>query len=258
MKISIITVCFNSSKTIRDTIESVLSQDHSDIEYIIIDGGSSDGTVEIISEYQSKIAKFVSEKDRGIYDAMNKGISLATGDVIGILNSDDIYINSDTVSELMQVMNHKNADCVFADLIVVDPQNMKRVLRYYDSSKFKTSKFRFGWMPAHPTFFVKRQVYEKVGMFSLKYQIAADYEMLIRILHVHQFKYAYLPKPVVKMRSGGTSSAGLSRNWILNKEIVLACKENGIWTAMPLLIIKIPFKLLELIKARFWGESITG
>lgn len=249
MKISIITVCFNSAKTIRDTIESVLSQDHSDIEYIVIDGGSSDGTVEIILEYQSKIAKFVSEKDRGIYDAMNKGISLATGDVVGILNSDDVYISSTTVFELMGVMNHKNADCVFADLIIVDPRNMKKVLRYYDSSKFKTTKFRFGWMPAHPTFFVKRRVYEKVGLFSLKYKIAADYEMLIRILHVHQFKYAYLPKPVVKMLAGGASSSGLSRNWVLNKEIVLACKENGIWTALPLLLFKIPFKLLELYKA---------
>lgn len=257
MKISIITVCFNSAKTIRDTIESVLSQDYPEIEYIVVDGGSNDGTIEIVSEYQSKIASYVSEKDRGIYDAMNKGISLASGDIIGILNSDDTYMSVKTISELMQVMSQKKTDCIFADLIVVDPKNMNKVLRYYDSSKFRTNRFRFGWMPAHPTFFVKRSVYERVGLFSLKYQISADYEMLIRILHVNQYTYAYLPKPVVRMRAGGTSSASLSRNWILNKEIVMACRENGIWTAMPLLFIKLPFKLLELIKAKYWYKGIA-
>ena len=248
MKVSIITVCFNSAKTIRDTIESVLSQDFPNIEYIIIDGGSTDGTIDIISEYRSQITHFISQADRGIYDAMNKGIAIATGDVVGILNSDDVYMSTSTVSELMSVMIEQKTDSIFADLIVVDAETMKIVLRYYDSSKFNPNKFRFGWMPAHPSFFVKRWVYDFVGLFSLDYQISADYEMLIRMLHVEKISYAYLPKPVVKMRTGGTSSASMSRKWLLNKEIVRACRENGIWTCLPLLLLKIPFKLLELKK----------
>jgi glycosyltransferase involved in cell wall biosynthesis len=248
VKVSIITVCFNSAKTIRDTIESVLSQDFTNVEYIIIDGGSTDQTIDIISEYRSQITHFISQADRGIYDAMNKGIAIATGDVVGILNSDDVYMSTSTVSELMGVMIEQKTDSIFADLMVVDAETMKIVLRYYDSSKFSPNKFRFGWMPAHPSFFVKRWVYDLVGQFSLDYQISADYEMLIRMLYVKKISYAYLSKPVVKMRTGGTSSASISRKWLLNKEIVRACKENGIWTCLPLLLLKIPFKLLELKK----------
>ena len=155
-KVSIITVCFNSAKTIRDTIESVLSQDYPNIEYIVIDGGSSDQTLEIVKEYSDRIAIIVSEKDRGIYDAMNKGIALASGEIVGMLNSDDVYINENAVSELMRKMKDANSDSVFADLVIVDPENLNKVVRYYDSSYFNPNKFRFGWMPAHPTFFVKK------------------------------------------------------------------------------------------------------
>ena len=250
MKVSIITVSFNSAKTIADTIESVLSQDYSSIEYIIVDGGSSDGTVEIIKQYEDQIAHWVSEKDRGMYDAMNKGIALATGDVIGILNSDDVYMNTHAVSELMELMETKRAQVVFADLILVDQDNPQKVLRYYDSGHFHPNKFKYGWMPAHPTVFVKRQLYEVVGDFSTTYQIAADYEMLIRILGIQRARYVYLPKPVVRMRSGGASTAGLSRNWILNREIVRACKENGIYSNMAMLLLKLPFKL--------WGKVTAG
>lgn len=249
-KVSIITVCFNSAKTIRDTIESVLSQDYPDIEYIIIDGGSSDETLAIIKEYVDRIAVIVSEKDRGIYDAMNKGVALASGDIVGMLNSDDIYINEHTVSELMQVMRDAKADSVFADLVIVDPKDLGKVLRYYDSSYFTPNKFRFGWMPAHPTFFVKKSLYDKVGPYSLDYQISADYEMLIRLLWVEKATYVYLPKPVVRMRYGGASTSGLDRNWLLNKEIVKACKANGIYTNMAILALKIPRKLLSLLKKK--------
>jgi glycosyltransferase involved in cell wall biosynthesis len=246
-KVSIITVCFNSAKTIRDTIESVLSQDYPNIEYIIIDGGSSDKTVAIVEEYADRIAAIVSERDRGIYDAMNKGVALASGDIVGMLNSDDIYINEHAVSELMKTMQDANADSVFADLVIVDPLDQGKVLRYYDSSYFTPSKFRFGWMPAHPTFFVKKSLYDKVGPYSLDYKISADYEMLIRLLWVEKATYAYLPKPVVKMRHGGASTSGLGRNWLLNKEIVSACKANGIYTNLGLLALKIPRKLIGLI-----------
>jgi len=245
-KVSIITVCFNSAKTIRDTIESVLSQDYPDIEYIVIDGGSNDQTLEIVKEYADRIAVIISEKDHGIYDAMNKGIALASGEIVGMLNSDDVYINEHAVSELIKMMQDTNSDSVFADLVVVDPLDLKKVLRYYDSSYFTPNKFRFGWMPAHPTFFVKKALYEIVGPYSLDYQISADYEMLIRLLWVQKASYAYLQKPIVRMRYGGASTSGLGRNWLLNKEIVKACRANGIYTNLGLLALKIPRKLFGL------------
>jgi glycosyltransferase involved in cell wall biosynthesis len=243
LKVSIITVSFNSAKTIADTIDSVLNQDFPEIEYIIVDGDSTDGTVDIIRQNENRISQWISEKDQGMYDAMNKGIAMATGDVIGILNSDDVYMNSHVISEMMKLLQEKNAQVVFADLILVDQNNDNKVLRYYDSSHFHPDKFRWGWMPAHPTVFVKRELYQVVGPFSTNYQIAADYEMLIRILAIQKASYAYLPKPVVRMRSGGASTAGLSRNWILNKEIIRACQENGIYSNMAMLLLKIPAKL---------------
>jgi glycosyltransferase involved in cell wall biosynthesis len=255
LKVSIITVSFNSAKTIADTIESVLSQDFPQIEYIVVDGGSKDDTVSIIKRYQDHISHWVSEKDQGMYDAMNKGIAMATGDVIGILNSDDVYMNTHIVSELMELMQSQRAQVVFADLILVDQENPQKVLRYYDSGHFHPNKFKYGWMPAHPTVFVKRELYEAVGNFSITYQIAADYEMLIRILAIQRARYAYLPKPVVRMRSGGASTAGLSRNWILNQEIVRACKENGIYSNMAMLLLKLPFKLWGKVAGSRWKTS---
>lgn len=255
MKVSIITVSFNSAKTIADTIESVLSQDFPRIEYIIVDGGSKDDTVSIIKQYQDRISHWISEKDQGMYDAMNKGIAMATGDVIGILNSDDVYMNTHIVSELIELMQSQRAQVVFADLILVDQDNPQNVLRYYDSGHFHPNKFKYGWMPAHPTVFVKRELYEAVGNFSTSYQIAADYEMLIRILAIQRARYAYLPKPVVRMRSGGASTSGLSRNWILNQEIVRACKENGIYSNMAMLLLKLPFKLWGKVAGSRWKAS---
>jgi len=250
LKVSIITVSFNSAKTIADTIESVLSQDFPEIEYIIIDGNSSDDTVKIIRKYENRISKWISEKDQGMYDAMNKGIAMATGDVIGILNSDDVYINNHVISDLMALLEKQKAQVVFADLVLVDQDDDNKILRYYDSGHFHPDKFRFGWMPAHPTVFVRRELYQTVGPFSTTYQIAADYEMLIRMLAIQKAPYAYLPKPVVRMRSGGASTAGLSRNWILNQEIVRACKENGIYSNMAMLLLKIPAKLWGRIFAQ--------
>lgn len=251
MKVSIITVSYNSEKTIRDTIQSVLSQDYPDIEYIVIDGGSTDGTMDVVSQYRQHISKVVSEPDQGIYDAMNKGIALAEGGVIGFLNSDDIYASSSSVSELMAPINAQGVDAAFADLIVVNAVDTEKVVRYYDSSYFSPKKFRFGWMPAHPTFFAKKSAYSLAGKYSLDYQIAADYEMLVRMLYVHQLKYAYIRKPLVKMRKGGASSASLRSNWILNCEIVRACRSNGIFTALPIVLLKIPQKLI----GKFWKRG---
>ena len=250
MKVSIITVCFNSAATIRDTIESVLEQSYPDIEYLIVDGGSTDETMSIISEYASRIARVISEHDFGIYDAMNKGIHLASGEIVGILNSDDVYMDMNSVTQLVSPIIEGRSDSTFADLIVVSANDLNKVVRYYDSSYFSPEKFRFGWMPAHPTFFVKKSCYEMVGDYSLDYKIAADYEMLIRLLLIAKVTYTYISKPLIKMRLGGASSASLARNWTLNREIVKACRLNGVWTALPLLVLKVPQKLVGKILKR--------
>lgn len=247
-KISIITVCFNSAATIRDTIESVLCQDYPNIEYIVIDGGSTDGTIDIVREYGDDIDVVVSEPDEGIYDAMNKGIAVATGVVVGLLNSDDIYADSSVVKDLVEQMDAAGSDAVFADLVIVDAQNTDRVLRYYDSSSFYPDRLAGGWMPAHPTFMVKRDLYIKYGGYALDYHIAADYEMVARLLYKAGASYTHLPKVVIKMRAGGVSTRGLMSNWILNNEIVRACRANGIRTNLLKVLLKVPFKLLEYVR----------
>jgi glycosyltransferase involved in cell wall biosynthesis len=255
--VSIITVSFNSSRTIRDTIESVLSQDYGAIEYIIIDGRSTDGTIEIIREYGDSIRTFVSEADGGIYDAMNKGLRLATGDIVGMLNSDDIYVDSHVVTDMMGAMQRAGADAVFADLLYVDRSDLGRIRRYYDSSRWNPSRFRFGWMPAHPTLFVKRKLYIRCGLFSLDYRIAADFEMLVRLFHRGAASYTYVRRPVVKMRTGGLSTRGLRHSWIINTEIVKACRAHGIRTTLPLVLLKVPVKLLGLLY-RLWPRRLAA
>jgi glycosyltransferase involved in cell wall biosynthesis len=248
MRVSVITVCFNSAATIRDTIESVLTQDYKDIEYIIIDGGSTDQTLQIVSEYKHCISKFITEPDRGIYDAMNKGIRLASGDVVGMLNSDDVYISETAISELMGAMNSSGADAVYADLIIVDPVRTDKVLRYYSSKHFTIAKFRYGWMPAHPTFFVKKSAYDVAGLFSTTFRIAADFDMLLRLLLVHKVSSIYYPKSIVRMRAGGISTSGLINKIKLNLEIIQSCRSNGVHTNTFLIASKLPRKLLEFFK----------
>ncbi len=247
-KISIITVCYNSAATIRDTIESVLTQDYPNIEYIIVDGASKDGTMEIVHEYQDKIDVVISEPDKGIYDAMNKGIRAATGDVVGLLNSDDFYADDSSVRQLIECMEDAGSDTVYADLVTVDARDTMRIVRYYDSSTFHTERLCYGWMPAHPTFMVKRELYATYGGFSLDYRIAADFEMVARLLHTAGASYTYLPVVVIKMRVGGVSSSSLKSSWILNKEIVRACRANGIKTSLPRVLLKVPAKLMEYLR----------
>jgi len=178
MKVSIITVVWNNADTIKDAIDSVLSQTYKNIEYIVVDGASTDGTVEIVQSYGEKIDKFISEPDNGLYNAMNKGVKLATGDIVGILNSDDFYIDESVIEKVVKEFEEKRVDSVFADLVFVKPANLDKTVRYYDSSHFTPKKFAYGWMPAHPTFFAKREAYEKYGVFKTDYKIAADYEHL--------------------------------------------------------------------------------
>jgi glycosyltransferase involved in cell wall biosynthesis len=245
MKISLITVSYNSAATIKDTIESVLSQDYKNIEYIIVDGNSKDHTLDIIKSYGNRI-KWLSEPDKGIYDAMNKGIKMATGDVIGILNSDDFYSSNEVVSKVARSFEVENTDAIFGDLVFVNPDNLNRVVRTYSSKGWHPGKFAWGFMPAHPTFYVRKEFYGLYGLYKTDYKIAADYELLIRFLYVHKLRYRYLPLSMVTMRKGGVSSNGIRSNVILNREIIRGCRENGIRTNEVLVYSKYFVKLFEL------------
>jgi glycosyltransferase involved in cell wall biosynthesis len=247
MKISLITVSYNSSSTIKDTIDSVLAQDHPDIEYIIVDGKSKDNTVEIIKSYGGRISRWISEPDHGIYDGMNKGLEMATGDVVGMLNSDDFYSENTIISQVATAFADEQIDAVFGNLVFVDPKNLKKPIRSYSSKRWHPGKFARGFMPAHPTFFVRRKYYEKFGHFKTDYKIASDYEMLIRLLYVNKLNYKYLPITMVVMRKGGVSSSGIKSNIVLNSEIKRACNENGIKTNLPLIYLKYFTKVFELI-----------
>ena len=226
MKVSIITVSYNSEKTIEDTIQSVISQDYQDIEYIIIDGASSDATKSIIDNYKTDISCFISEPDAGIYDAMNKGINASNGDLIGVLNSDDVYSNSFVVSDMVNALG--NSDAVYADLVYVDFNNLDKVKRVWKSGRFKKGAFYFGWMPPHPTFFVKKECYLNFGLYSLSLRSAADYELMLRFIHKNNIKVSYLPEIIVKMRVGGVSNISLKNRILANREDKKAWKINNI------------------------------
>ena len=249
MKVSLVTVTFNSDQTLRDTIQSVFNQTYSDIEYIIIDGLSKDNTVEIIRKYEPQFQgrlKWISERDNGLYDAMNKGIRMSTGDIVGIINSDDFYHRRDIISRVVEAFRNERTQAVYGDVRVVNSDNLDKTVRYYSSRNFSPNRFRYGFMPAHPTFFTYRKYFEKFGYYKIDYHIAADYELLIRFLYVHRLKSKYLSLDFMKMRTGGASTASIKSNILLNKEIVRACSENGIWTCMPLLFLKYFIKVFEL------------
>lgn len=247
MKISIITVSFNSASTIAGCIDSVNKQTHQKIEHIIIDGDSKDNTLEIIKSIPNRVSKIISEPDKGIYDAMNKGIQLATGDVIGILNSDDFFTSKDVIENIIKAFNTTNVDGVYGDICFVRPEKLNKVVRYYSSAWFNPSLFRFGFMPAHPSFYVRKKCYEEFGLHKIDYKIAADYELLIRYLKVHKLKTHYLNFCVVTMRTGGYSTRNLKSNWILNKEIVRGCRENGMYTNMMILSLKYVVKITGIL-----------
>ena len=254
MKISVVTVTFNSSATIRHTIESVLKQDYPDYEYLVIDGGSKDNTVDIIKEYEPKFGgrmKWISEKDKGMYDGINKGIRMATGDVVGIINSDDFYHRTDVFEIINKSFEeNKGIQAIYGDVRFVHPDNLEKTVRYYSCKHWKPWRFRFGFMPAHPTFFTYKENFEKYGYYQYDYHIAADYELLIRYLSTNHIPAKYVPVDFMKMRTGGRSTNGLKANVLLNKEIVRACKENGIYTNMPLLFMKYFIKVFELLNTR--------
>lgn len=228
MKLSIITVCYNSENTIESSINSVLSQDYQDIEYIIIDGNSMDNTTSIINKYRDKIAQFISEKDEGIYDAMNKGISMATGEVIGVLNSDDFYKNNTVISKVVNLFTSQNPDAIYGDLVYVSKENTKKITRWWKAGEYTEGMFLRGWMPPHPTFFVKKDIYHKYGGFNTKLKSAADYELMLRFIHKEKIKIAYLPEVLIKMRTGGKSNLSLINRIKANREDRLAWELNGL------------------------------
>ena len=246
MKISIITATFNSAKTIKDTLESVQAQQYSQVEHIIVDGLSSDGTLPIVNQY-SDIAVVISEKDSGIYDAMNKGIRLASGEVIGILNSDDVYADGNVLNEVAEIFSDDRVDACYADLQYVDELDTTKLVRHWKSGKFNRSSFFYGWMPPHPTLFLRRRVYEKVGLFNLALRTAADYELMLRIFVRHNFNVRYLPRVIVKMRSGGASNASLKRRIEANKEDRLAWKINNLKPYFFTLYLKPIRKIFQFI-----------
>ncbi|HEV7230648.1 MAG TPA: glycosyltransferase family 2 protein [Bacteroidia bacterium] len=247
MKISVITVCYNSAATLRHTIESVLSQDYPDIEYIIIDGGSLDETPDIIRSYGANISKFISESDEGIYHALNKGISMATGDVIGFLHSDDFYTSPAILSVVACAFLSTNADGVYGDLQYVGKEDTNKVFRNWISGSYSEGLFLKGWMPPHPAFFVKRSCYGKFGLFDTNFLSAADYELMLRFIHRYKIKLAYVPQVLVKMRVGGKSNVTLLNRWKANREDLKAWKVNGLKPGMFTLLLKPLSKLRQFL-----------
>ena len=247
MKISIITVVWNNEKTIKNAIDSVLSQTYKNIEYIVVDGSSTDGTVKIVQSYGDKISKLLSEKDKGIYDAMNKGIRLATGDIVGILNSDDFYKSNDILEIVVNEFINKDIDCLYGDLEYVDSKDTSKVLRYWKSKVYKDGLFENGWHPAHPTFFIKREFYKKYGVFNLDFKIAADYEIMLRFLKKYQLKSSYINKTFVKMRVGGESNRSIKNIVKANLESYRAWEINGLNINPIIFLLKPLSKILQFL-----------
>ena len=267
MKISLITACYNSAATIRTAIESVLSQKGVDIEYIIVDGGSKDGTVDIIKEYSTRSTcstrltfKWISEKDSGMYDAINKGIKMATGDVVGILNADDVLASDETLAHIAglfsRVEHVERVDCVYADIrFVKEGETVEAVrkaetVRYCSAKRWRPWMFRFAAMVPHPSFYVRRECFERLGGYSLDYRICADFELELRYLYLAELKAAYLPECVVVMRMGGMSTAGWRSNIVINREDLRALRANGVCSCLPLIYLKYLFKI--------WGFVFRG
>jgi glycosyltransferase involved in cell wall biosynthesis len=247
MKVSIITVAFNAFNTIRVALESVLAQDYTNLEYIVVDGGSGDGTQDIINEYSHKITKFISEPDKGIYDAMNKGIQLSTGDFIAFLNADDFYGHDKVISLVAKALHESSADVLYGDLVYVDKEDTNKIVRFWKSGDYKPGDFLGGWMPPHPTFFARRDLFILYGNFNLKLKSSADYELMLRFIHIKKAKVAYLPEVLVKMRIGGASNGSLSQRMWANREDALAWELNNIPKPRFLRIMKPMKKLFQYI-----------
>ena len=248
MKISIITVVYNNEKTIKEAMQSVLSQTYSDIEYVVIDGKSKDNTVNLINNYKEKLGYFISEKDNGLYDAMNKGILACTGEVIGILNSDDLYHDSGVVAAVMeQFINDAELDILYADLVYVKKDDTNKVVRKWKTKSYYSTFFENANVPPHPALFVRNKVYENVGLFDLQYKLAADYELMLRMFKKHEFKSKHFNKLVIKMRLGGATNQSFANIVSQNKEILRAWKNNGLQAPFYLMPLRLFKRLAQYI-----------
>ncbi|XOV91141.1 MAG: glycosyltransferase family 2 protein [Bacteroidota bacterium] len=249
MKISIVTVTYNSANTLQGTLDSVNSQTYPNIEHILIDGASTDGTVDLIKKSTARSDdsqtgyKWISEPDQGMYDALNKGIAMVSGDIIGILNSDDRFHDETILEQVAQAFEDPEVDAIYGDIRFVQPGNPEKTQRYYSSKHWNPEKFAWGYMPAHPSVYIRKKFYDQLGTFKTDYTIAADYELLIRFLYTHQLRTRYLPLLMVDMLPGGLSNQSWKSRWLLNKEIVRGCRENGIRTNM----IKLSFKYFRKV-----------
>lgn len=254
MKISIITATYNSGRTIRDTIDSVLRQSYLDFEYIIKDGGSQDDTLEICKAYEPLFGgkmKIISALDKGIYDAMNRGIEAVSGEVVGILNSDDFYTSEDVLSDVADAFRFDDRlDAVYGDIHFVDDKNLTKCIRYYSSRYFRPWMLRLGFMPAHPSFYCKKSVFDKYGLYDLQYRTSSDFEMMVRLLWKYRIKTKYLNMDFVTMRVGGESTAGLASKKKVNNDIARSLKSHGIYSNQFLQAVRYVWRVGELIYTR--------
>lgn len=248
MKVSIITISFNAADTIADTIASVIEQDYPDLEYVVVDGNSTDGTQAVIESFGNQIHTYRSEPDKGIYDAMNKGVSLATGDLIGILNADDVFTHDQVITRIVNVIKLNESDACYADLQYVDRKNSDKVLRHWEAGPYDRSAFLRGWMPPHPTFYLKRKCYEQMGLYRAQMRISADYELMLRMLYKHNVKTAYLNEVTVKMKAGGESNVSLKNRIKANKEDRMSWKVNGLKPGKLTFVMKPLGKITQFFK----------
>lgn len=255
MKISIVTAAYNSAYTLRDTIESVMRQSHDDCEHVVVDGKSKDNTVNILTEYEEingKRLRWICEPDRGIYDAMNKGIDMASGDVIGILNSDDFFTSDDVLARVTKEFEaNPRLEAIYGDIhfVTVDATlaNPGKCTRYYSSAMFRPWLLRFGFMPAHPSFYVRREVYEKYGLYDLSFRTSSDFEMMVRLFGKNRIKAKYIPMDFVTMRAGGESTAGIEAKKKVNRDIAASLKKHGIFTCQAFQWVRYMWKAIELV-----------
>lgn len=245
--VSVITVCYNSAKTLGRALQSVADQDYPNVEHIVIDGASSDATADILDRFRHGLAQVVSEPDKGIYDAMNKGLQRAGGDIIAFLNADDHYATQHVLSSVVAQMTEHGLDALLGDVAFFHEARPDRVTRRYRSDRFHPGRLAWGWMPAHPALFLRREVVRKAGLFKTDYRIAGDFEYIIRVFHGRHLRYRHLPEVLVRMQAGGASTDGLQAKFRLNREVLRACRENGIRTNMLKILSKYPMKLLEIL-----------
>jgi glycosyltransferase involved in cell wall biosynthesis len=246
--VTVITVCYNSAPTILTTLQSVASQTLQGVQHIVIDGASPDGTAALVRAHGEGVALLVSEPDTGIYDAMNKGLRLAAGDIVGFLNADDRYAHVDVLAQVADAMDRESLDAVFGDVAFFHANNPERLVRRYDSSRFRPDRIGWGWMPAHPAAFFRRSVFARVGHFKTDYRIAGDYEWIARAFSQGPLAYRHMAQVLVHMQTGGISTRGWRSTLQLNQEVLRACRENGITTSWGRLLSKYPAKLLEYLR----------